>query len=1487
MTCRYGEKSPAPKCEEEVISNSHDDVGNHCSTVEIVRPEFNRKQALPVSDGRALAERHTTFATEEVHSEAPRGGIPSEMLMPSEAEEAVDEAPVEPQEEDYHDEDGAVHFDQGRVRLPPGVPVPSKEMIRRHRAAGHCPYQSWCEDCIRGACNAPAHKKRQETPIGDIPELHSDYAFFRDQKGDKKNTVTVLVTRDRKTNGLCSHVVPKKGIGGGFAVKQYLRDVKKFGYHHKILIRSDGEPAIRDLLDRVCQLRASETILEASPKGDSKANGRAERAVQAIEKKTRVLKISVERHLGKFSVKHKCFPWLVMHSSDVLNKFSSSSDGLTMYEKLKGRVYSGTMFEFGQCILYKVSAKVQGGDMRPRWEKGMWLGKRFATEEHIISTTEGTVARSVAVKPHPENEYDSQLFDSLVGVPWDPLNKNAGEDRGEEREEQGDLPRVVVPRAVEDDIPQVRRVLITRDLIEKFGTTEGCPKCRAIVNGDPTRTDRGHNAACRTRIEGLLGKDPVLGKKLERAQQRQDEYLARRVEAGDLSSKRQRVQDQGQGEARGGEELQPGPGGASESIGPQPAADDDVDGEPMSRAASTVSYQTDREIPADVPVPDDPDGSDVPIPDVSYPEQSMPSSSASGSKRKADDGEGDGVRDAVDDLDDPEDEAMVGSIGVPKVLMLGESKRKTRSAPTPEPYQYPGKYDLCELFSPARVTSMATKQGLRGGWSLDLNHVDPITGKKWDLSHPSEQETVMKIIRRDKPLVIGLSPECTLFSALQNLRKTDIPKDELARAMACVRFCVEVAEYQMAHRRFFYFEHPLTATSWSMPELGGLRGHADVIDVVLHMCAFGLRAEDREGVGLAKKPTRILTNMPSIAAALDRQCSADHRHVHLISGKAKMAAKYTDEFCSAVVNGIRVYLEYSGMIATCELLGIDVNELEDYSEDSGDLQPCQDQWDDQDIPFEFNDEGWCVDDVRGGELPMDLVRAGRKAEMKGFSERCVYEVRPRSEAEAKNARILGVRWVDTMKGEAVRSRLVCQDFNTDRGHSDEMFAATPPLLASRWLVSLMASQGPKGLGTKRRMALDFSKAFLYGNMKREVYIELPDEDSRKFQGDVVGLLRKSMYGLRDAPQIWQEVVKNMLNARGFKRLVGTQCTYIHKANGMLVVAHVDDFLVLGAKKELQEFLLGLQADGFECSGIILGEEVDDVQVLKFLGRKISMVNGGLEWEGDARHVTSYLDKLKLEFSDTGPLTSCMRAVKTPGVKRTDQDVQEIRVPMNKVQAKAYRGLAALANFMSQDRPDLSFAAKEISKTMSDPAYSDIVPLKRLGRYLTTYSSCAYYYRFQHPPNEVSGYCDSDWGGDLGTRRSTSGGCLLHGDHLVVHWARTQQVISLSSAEAELHALCKCASEGLAARNMSREFDHILPLCLYTDSSAARGIVQRQGAGKVKHLDVKTLWIQERESEGDLSCNKIPRLQNVSDLLTHHWSEAEGELHLTGMSVRRR
>ena len=147
--------------------------------------------------------------------------------------------------------------------------------------------------------------------------------------------------------------------------------------------------------------------------------------------------------------------------------------------------------------------------------------------------------------------------------------------------------------------------------------------------------------------------------------------------------------------------------------------------------------------------------------------------------------------------------------------------------------------------------------------------------------------------------------------------------------------------------------------------------------------------------------------------------------------------------------------------------------------------------------------------------------------------------------------------------------------------------------------------------------------------------------------------------------------------------------------------------------------------------------------------------------------------------------------------------------------------------------------------------------------------------------------DADWAGDVQTRKSTSGGCVLSGSHLLAHWSRTQQVIALSSAESELNAMCRGAQEGLALKHLCEELEEECALTLQTDSSAARGIIKRQGTGKVKHLSVRQLWVQQQVSLGNLEIDKVPRSANSADMLTHHWTRICGAEMLFKMGAERR
>ena len=97
---------------------------------------------------------------------------------------------------------------------------------------------------------------------------------------------------------------------------------------------------------------------------------------------------------------------------------------------------------------------------------------------------------------------------------------------------------------------------------------------------------------------------------------------------------------------------------------------------------------------------------------------------------------------------------------------------------------------------------------------------------------------------------------------------------------------------------------------------------------------------------------------------------------------------------------------------------------------------------------------------------------------------------------------------------------------------------------------------------------------------------------------------------------------------------------------------------------------------------------------------------------------------------------------------------------------------------------------------------------------------------------------------------------------------------MSQCEAELNSTLKGAIEGLNIQRLANAFNDWPSLELRTDASAARRVIMRQGVGKVRHLHVKQLWIQDAVANGELTIVKIPRAENCSDALTHAWTSAD-------------
>ena len=115
--------------------------------------------------------------------------------------------------------------------------------------------------------------------------------------------------------------------------------------------------------------------------------------------------------------------------------------------------------------------------------------------------------------------------------------------------------------------------------------------------------------------------------------------------------------------------------------------------------------------------------------------------------------------------------------------------------------------------------------------------------------------------------------------------------------------------------------------------------------------------------------------------------------------------------------------------------------------------------------------------------------------------------------------------------------------------------------------------------------LDVKRAFLYGLIEEEIYIELPDEDIWKNQG-FVGTLIKAVYGSRSAPLMWQRVVREK-KALGFRACITVPCVYYHQDRDVLVVVHVDDFLCSGETGYVAWFR-GEFENSFELKSQVVG-----------------------------------------------------------------------------------------------------------------------------------------------------------------------------------------------------------------------------------------------------------------------------------------------------------
>ena len=109
--------------------------------------------------------------------------------------------------------------------------------------------------------------------------------------------------------------------------------------------------------------------------------------------------------------------------------------------------------------------------------------------------------------------------------------------------------------------------------------------------------------------------------------------------------------------------------------------------------------------------------------------------------------------------------------------------------------------------------------------------------------------------------------------------------------------------------------------------------------------------------------------------------------------------------------------------------------------------------------------------------------------------------------------------------------------------------------------------------------------------------------------------------------------------------------------------------------------------------------------------------------------------------------------------------------------------------------------------------------------------------------------------------------MTMGGHYIKSWASTQKGVTLSSGEAELVAAVKRSTELIGLIQLAKDWRVKVGGKVMVDSSAALGVVRRKGNGKLRHVRVGKMWIQEKEESGELMFGKVKGELNPADLMT--------------------
>ena len=494
---------------------------------------------------------------------------------------------------------------------------------------------------------------------------------------------------------------------------------------------------------------------------------------------------------------------------------------------------------------------------------------------------------------------------------------------------------------------------------------------------------------------------------------------------------------------------------------------------------------------------------------------------------------------------------------------------------------------------------------------------------------------------------------------------------------------------------------------------------------------------------------------------------------------------------------------------------------------------------------------------------------GMKNEIQSMKKQQVYiEVHLDSLTPQQRQNIIQSRWVLREKGNAVRARIVAKGFTEAVNDLDEIYASTPIFCVLRTLLALSCNNG----WTVRTG--DISVAFLHAAAATSDLYMYPPKEFYNPEDKIIWKLNKAIYGLRSSPKAWQNHLAEVLQQLGLRRSTAEPNIYMTATRDCFVLVYVDDLLFLGEDNIVNKLFVAIQQQ------LLLRPTgtLTPGNTVAFLGRNITNKGDHYEISLTDEYTTTLLDEMNLQDSKPAP------APGTTALKTPTADHEQV---LSKEEHAQFRRAVGKLQWMTYTRPDISYATKELARSLQQPTTADQQKLKHLLRYIKGTKHYKQIIRptVKLPPRslpDLNIYVDSDWAGCPTTRKSTSGFVITFLGATINYGSRTQATIALSSAEAELYAINTGATEALHIRNLLMELLNVnkVNIKIHTDSSSGKSMATRIGSSrKAKHIDLKHLFIQQLIQHDYVRLIKIHTNDNPADILTKYVSTETLQRHL--------